>query len=333
MPKWPEWPDKPNISWLSYGMYEECRRKWFLYYSNDLLDGEKMWDVKKETKLLPFTALAGQVVDDTISETLVRFHQTERWEPDLQVLAAGILRQYINFSIRWTEAIRDRQKWPKGDAVQPIDRWFWSEVPGDAEQQELRDRIRFCIDNFTSSKMPDFIRGFPVAHWHCPARTMEMPPHWFMVGDTPIYAKYDFMISSPGRTVIIDWKTGSEGWGASSAIEQLHWYAVYAHEDLGVPFEEIALIPMWLSSGPEWTEHTVSLDTVERLRKEWVERHRTLKEKVEEVGASFARLDEVFPLLDNAKTCRRCQFRSCNGYRRAAGFQAAPDAFELELDS
>lgn len=327
----PDGPPKPNLSRTSIKRYGQCRRQWALHYETERLkefDRPLFWKVLREKRLMAFELLAGQVVDDTITAALCEFARSRTWPDSPFNVAMRIVGEYITHS-REFATLRDESRkgpWPRSDR-QPIDRYYFGEQIREDEKASLRETIRQCLDNFEKSEIKQTILAYPPDTWKLPTKargeserdafSVQPSNPWYMDGNVPMYANYDFMIVAPDRTLIFDWKTGKER--MTEALEQLHCYAAYAHSYFQVPYEQISLLPVWLTRQPqhltlEHLREPVEEATLASLRCGWAELYAELSDKHAVYSAESWRLFELFPLAENPECCRRCQFRSCSGY-------------------
>jgi hypothetical protein len=325
------WPSRPppgalSLSSLSFGTFDECPRKWLNQYRSGTFPYPLARSLRAEGRVLPWAALAGRLVDDVLKDAFREYKEEGVWEIDLYRRAEEILEKLLEDSARFARAVGDPTTTPRDwpPTPQPLDRHLFGEPPSDEELGEVLERVNVCLSNFLHSGLREgLMERFPRKYWRCPKRHGTKPPVWFDADGVAVYAVFDFMIHSPERTLIIDWKAGNPGFGAAKAREQLHWYAAYAMDDLGVPAERLGLLACWLGVGPlpflEY-EEPVDVALVERLRGEWSARAKEL-----ESAASAPRKEriELFPMTERIETCKRCKFRSCEGAARNAEVRSA----------
>jgi hypothetical protein len=317
---WPSWPprDSVSISFTSLAEYDECPRRWLNQHASDLLSDDTKWDIRAESRLAPWDALAGRVVDDTIRWALNEYVSTEEWPAELMTKANEILRQYVVYSRQFKEAVRSKSKWPRSLDTQPVDKLFFADELTDMEKGRVRIAMRNCLANFLASGIPEFITAFPTTDWIIPNRKEELDAiPWFLCGGIPVYASYDFVIRSAHLTMIFDWKTGKRNrWTEEKVREQLHMYAELAHGYWEVPLEEISLFPVWLAYEVELKPIELSEPFLDRLRVKWADRHALLTARLCEAKEDPERLPDLFPITEDFASCARCKFRSCPGHQR-----------------
>lgn len=304
-------------------MFDECKRKWFNRYRFLAFDPATARNLKAEGLLMPFAALVGTIVDDTLKDAFREYKERQVWEIDLFDRARVILKEHIGESLNWVAAAKNEQipvaRWPK--ASQPIDRIYFGEPITRDEWRSVKERIETCLRNFLESDLREFFMEYHHRHWLCPQRKpkKQRAPVWFPFNGVPVYASYDFMIKAPQETLIVDWKTGNATTGSDKALLQLHWYALYAMEGLGVPPEQIRLLPVWLSAGPlnfrDYTE-PVQLELLDKVRDEWRARCEFFDKHVRPYRMRESESLPFFPMTPDVKRCRLCPFRSCEGFSR-----------------
>ena len=304
-------------------MFDECRRKWFNRYRYLAFDPVTARKLRSEGLLLPFSALAGKIVDDTLKDAFREFKERREWKIDLLSHSRELLEEHINESIAWVAAAKNDDvpvdRWPR--VSQPIDRIYFGEPITSGEWAAVTGRIETCLQNFLDSDLREFFMEYDLRGWLCPKRKSRAgrAPVWFRFNGVPIYASYDFMIRTPDQTLIVDWKTGDPSRGSAKAVRQLHWYALYVIEEFGVPVEQILLLPCWLSVGPmkfrDFTE-PVQPAILDEVRGEWKARLEFFDQFVRPFRFKEAESLPFFPLTADLQRCRSCQFRTCDGFRR-----------------
>jgi hypothetical protein len=140
---------------------------------------------------------------------------------------------------------------------------------------------------------------------------------WFMDGNVPVYANFDFALRTPELTTLFDWKTGKVSPRAELDVKsQLHTYAAYAMDTWRTPPENLRLVAAWLSAGKDQTYET-NLDPqfLKLIQKTWRERHFELSQRRDRARGSVEKLFDLFPATGmEKKKCKSCSFRFCEGY-------------------
>lgn len=307
-------PPFPSVSKTSLGAFEDCERKWALNYQWWKVPQAIKGDIMLERKLMPFTALVGQVVDDTITAALRCFHTKGYWpKKPLAKASEELFEQYLETTRKWIQFRKHRQD-PDDPRRQPIDRVYYGEPILSSEKAELLERIAGCLDSWEAAGIKEWVSGFEPETWRVPES--EFTP-WFDWEGVPVWAKYDFAIVTPGKTYIVDWKTGKpEKRAVDAAQDQLHTYAAFAMRKWNVPRDEIVLRAVWLAAGPERCidDRTVEVDVLARLYRHFKEFHADLINRMKAVGRNGENLFESFPKSGYPNRCRWCHFHSCEGY-------------------
>lgn len=303
-------PEQWNIrlSHHSYTMFDECQRRWLYRYACDHFPDRMKWALKKQGRLSPWGTVAGKVVDITVGHALRKYKEKHAWPealPELGVRALDCLERY---SREWVRAVAEGERWPPSDFYDPIDRHFYKEEITEEERQASRDRIITCLTAFESAGPADTVVDLGVQHWVGPRPAGEFAPT-FSVKGADVWASFDFAIRKPEATYIIDWKTGKlTEHGRQRALDQLHWYALYARSEWKVPVEQIRVVSVWLSDNASWEEAAVSASSLDELEERIRERYDLLKSKVELTPEGFISEEGWLP-AKSAKFCRSCQFR------------------------
>jgi len=273
-------------------------------------------EAERQGKLMPFALLAGQVVDDVITASIREYLQDRHWLENLPQLARSIAKEYRDKSLSLRAQHEDGRN-PR----QPIAETYFGDYPTKEEWGACFENIERNLTTFTNSEIRSYLTSFPIESWRVQDKGAFSP--WFRFEEIPIYAKYDFIITAPGKTIIFDWKTGQPfNGGEEKALEQLHGYALFAHTEWGIPLEEIALAPVWLSQSmaQPWSESPVDNAKIESLKSTWRSTYDDIKWRAEGFESSEMTIDEAFPLSESKNECSRCTFRVCPSY-----VQADPD--------
>lgn len=299
-------PPKPNLSRTSLGTFEACPRKWALSYARDLFPKQFSNEIYLEYRLMDFGVLAGQLVDDVITDSIREYLATKQWSTGLYQKSREIAKEYFQLSKDW----RDRKDIKKA-VRQPIAEVFYGPSPTEAQWEEMFETVQLCLKNFEASEIGSYLESFALSTWRVQEKGSMSP--WFVFDGIPIYAKYDFAIVEKDQALLFDWKTGNPE-RESAAIEQLHWYAAFAHYEWGIPYESIRIAPIWLRTGVSkpWEEQRVNLELIERLRTQWRERYDSLKSRIDAVIGEEQDIFEAFPITENRNSCQRCNYRICS---------------------
>lgn len=331
--KWPDWPnpeDRLSLSWLSYGTYVRCQRSWFYSYNTDLIEGEERWEFLRAKRLMPKNTLVGRVVDDAISIGLLKLRQAGSL-PDLKQLARELFADYLRYTHDWMAALAERKPWPKS-LCQPIDHIYYREPFTASEKSKMLEKANSCLDNFVASKIIEEIQQYDVTAWQLSSRKLEEPPPWFWYDGFPVYSKYDFAIKTSNSAIIYDWKTGNPVYGEDAAVEQLHWYALYAMIEWQVPMENILLVPVWLSAGSSYYPSKVEPERIQRVSADWTNRIELLRSIRIACSGALTKVIESFPMTEDLRICKSCVFRACPGWVRSKEPVSATNVSDVEPD-
>jgi CRISPR/Cas system-associated exonuclease Cas4 (RecB family) len=129
----------------------------------------------------------------------------------------------------------------------------------------------------------------------------------FHVGDVEVFLRMDLAYRDrDGRVVIVDWKTG-RGEGRFNEV-QLAGYALYAAERGWVQEPEEIETELAYLVIPRYVRRSVDRRKIEHARGFIAKSVRTMRSLLLDPVANLARLED-FPMIDNPRVCRRCNFR------------------------
>ena len=325
----------PTISHLSYGMFTDCRRRWLYRYCCDHLPypSQTVWEIKRQTKLVPWATFSGKVVDHVISLALNEFRSTQTWPADLHCLAKDAASYWYRFSQHWLREVRTiGARWPEHPDFQPLDVHFYDVPPPVEEINAVRDKYRQCLDGYLSSPIRAKIEASDPARWRGPRQEGEDLPRFVLDGVT-VYAVYDFAIQDDGLLSIYDWKTGDlTAQSEARVLDQLHWYALYAIEAWQVPIESIRLVPVWLANLGIANQVEVDDKAIERLRSRIKQRYLEIYQLLHLDEGGAIDLAE-WPVTEKHWLCDTCQFRgTCEGAQRKSA-EADPGGIDPFRDA
>ncbi len=313
-------PEEPlTTSYLSHKAFKECKRLWLYRYAPDrIVSGEALWEVIREGRLLPTSALLGRVVDDVITAALRFRKRTGRWPHEPASAVRKVLGDYVAFSRDWANAVANREKWPRRSDRQAIDRLYYGEEFDLDEIEELISRGEELVKRWFNFPLVSDLDALNVETWRIPEGAVT--PH-FLLGDVKVFAKFDFMTVEPERVRIFDWKTGSVQRGEQGAREQLHGYADYARHALDIPLSRIELFGVWLSANFTSAD-SVDEGLIESLEAAWTAQARSASASLSRLAEGTGDLETEFPLTEQRWLCRGCVFRACPQHPK----QIAPEA-------
>ncbi len=293
-------------------MLEACSRRWFLYNFAKQLEGDFGRDIEIERAVSYWTAFAGQLADDGVTEAIRYFKAHRVWRTDLDLWLKETALEYVHESRAYREAALAGIDLPKRTR-QILDRYFFDEVPDKEAHLHVLKTARAAVQNFFSTDIPSRIEVADRSWLMC-ERAERFP--WTVVDGVPVYAVYDFALKTPDMVTIFDWKTGQ--WTPQKeqrALRQLHWYALYAITEWGYQSEQIRLAPVFLSVNAGYEESPPDCNLLQEIRTEWATRHAEIKALMDR----YSRCDELlehFPMTESLQSCAGCVFRTCSGYAR-----------------
>jgi len=292
-------------------MAEVCARRYFLHSFAFQLEDESAYDVLAQKRLTFWNAWAGQLADDGISEAIRHFKKHRVWRQDLNEWLKSRAQVWVKDSWAWRKATVARAALPDV-ATQPIDAYYFGLVPDKTAHLQVLEKARTAVRNWYASDLPGRIEANPSG---IQIRDAGEFPYAFH-DEVPVYASYDFMLKTPERLTIFDWKTGAYNLEKEQkAIDQLHWYALFAIEKWGYRFDQIRLAPVFLSANCGYDETIPDENRLKEIRRDWKARHTEYKSLIAQSPA-IATLQESFPMTENIGECASCVFRSCPGYAR-----------------
>jgi PD-(D/E)XK nuclease superfamily len=279
--------------------FQECRRKYYYQYYGawggwevDAPDQARRLYVLKQ--LASRQQWAGKVVHDAVEMVLKAVAAGHELPPE------PFIRDVVERMRADWRSSRARRYWeaPKSAAL------FEHEYGVDlkpAVWQALSRHVTTCIRNFFRLSLLAEIRRTPTEHW-----LVEYASRAFEFEGTPVWVAPDFGFWRGDRLVLVDWKTGAAG--PAAAAFQLGCYALYAHEVLKRPPDQVDLLEANLREGTitslHWSDD--QLDSIKgRLRLSI----RSMRAYLADPEANLA-LVENFERTEEVRLCRWCNFRA-----------------------
>lgn len=299
-----------SISFLSFDSFRSCRRQWLFRYHPDVAEsGQNVWELRRQSKLMPATALVGRIVDDMITRYLSAKSLDESERIRLVSEANLVVQRYLQFSADWVDAVRKGLPWPKSAGLQPIDTHYYGESYNAEEIARIVKLVEEMLLRFISPTILGILQLNDTDQWVVPKN--DEPTPYFMMGKLKVYAKYDFLVVSNSQGKVFDWKTGNVLTGEKSALEQLTGYAMYVNSQYGIDLEHISLHPTWLGVG-QITNYNVDPVAVSALTLAWTKQVDTQKINLEKLNEGHHSLDDLFPPTEQKWMCNSCIFRLCS---------------------
>jgi CRISPR/Cas system-associated exonuclease Cas4 (RecB family) len=280
----------PEFSWSvsRHDTFTTCRRRYYYAYYAAPEDPE----IQRLKRLSALPLWAGSVVHETI-EAFLKGHDSLPSETERE----AIVRSAVHGQML--------SEWRESEAGSPRFRLFEHEygVPVDPEDKKIAvGTVLRSLRNFFRSDTLQEAFAAGRERW----LTVEDLVSYTVAG-SPVFLRMDLAYRArDGRVVIVDWKTG-RGEGRFSEV-QLAGYALYAAEHgwVGSP-EELVTEVAYLAI-PRFARRSVDGRKLDSARRFIEKSIRRMKEPLVDVQANLARLED-FPMIDNPRICRRCNFR------------------------
>jgi CRISPR/Cas system-associated exonuclease Cas4 (RecB family) len=280
----------PEFSWSvsRHDTFSACRRRYYYSYYAAPEDPE----IQRLKRLSALPLWAGSVVHETI-ESFLKRHDAMPSETERE----AIVRTAVH-----TQMLSE---WRESEAGSARFRLFEHEYDVTVEPEDKKIAVGIVMRSLRNFfRSPTLQEAFAAGRerW----LTIEDLVS-YTVGGAPVFLRMDLAYrAADGRVVIVDWKTG-RGEGRFSEI-QLSGYALYAAEHGWVGDPEELLTELAYLAIPRYVRRTVDRRKLERARA-FIEKSITrMKEPLVDPVANRARLED-FPMIDNPRVCRRCNFR------------------------
>lgn len=282
--------DRRGFSWSvsRHDCFATCRRRYFYSYYAALDDPE----VQRLKRLSALPLWAGSVVHETI-EGFLREHDALPSSEAQQALVRAAVHS------------RMLSDWRLSEAGSPSFRLFEHEyeVPVDPEDKKIAvGTVMRSLRNFFRSETLRQAFAAGRERWLTVEDLVS-----FAAGTTTVLLRMDLAYrDGAGRVVIVDWKTG-RGEGRFNEV-QLAGYALYAVERgwAGAPGEietELAYLAI-----PRYVRRHVDAAKVEHARRFIAKSAANMRALLVDPERNLGRLED-FPMIDNPRVCRRCNFR------------------------
>lgn len=292
----------------------ECpRRAFYEYYVEGEPEDSAVWRLKELTQLPMW---AGSVVDFIISRALgeIRSKGTARTglaEYGSRHYWRGIKRSRgIVESIRQRARTRDERN---AEPFRPLQHDYYGFDVGEEYLATMDNRVRTCLENFEHSETYERMRAAGVQNWGSVVKLDEDVAPSFTLQGQKIYAAYDFWFRDQDELHILDWKTGSEGYGSASAERQLSVYALYGIYELRQPLDRIYTQAVWLQGTADWNPERPTRDDLRKVRDgilaEIAAEHELLDVRHFKTRSEYHASREAFPPKPSVRACLNCKFR------------------------
>jgi hypothetical protein len=198
---------------------------------------------------------------------------------------------------------REQRYWQRPKSLALYEHQYELPVTDD-EWRENAERVAGCIRNFFGSDVYARLRSIPADDF------LEIENlSTFTIAGIKVWVKLDCCLQAGQGVFVIDWKTGRSDRGEHAS--QLASYALYAARRWGVEPRQIQTLVYNLALG-EGQTYAITEETVAQARAEIEASAAAMQAYLVDVTANEAKAESEFPLSDDERPCRRCNFRlSC----------------------
>lgn len=285
-------------------LFRECQRAYYYqYYGSwggweiDAPEQTRKLYVLKNMKTL--VLWAGNIVHETIAEALNRYaHKNSPVKSaELQARARQKLRA------GWTQSVtREWLETPKKTNIHELYYGNGKSLP--AEQTDrVKDRVYGALAAFADSDTLREILTIPYMSWK-PVDKLDS----FSLNGLKVWCAIDFAYVDPaGDLRILDWKTGAENREALQT--QLGCYALYAAEKWFSPLEAVKLFGVFLNENARTSEYRASPEVIVNVQERILAGAAAMRVQLADVRANRPLEEDAFPVCDNERVCRYCNYR------------------------
>ncbi|NNU33704.1 Dna2/Cas4 domain-containing protein [Mucilaginibacter sp. S1162] len=226
------------------GAFAACPRLGYYYYfggsKRKALSEPQKERIQFLKQLSAGHLVAGEVVHKAIRAYLMNAKEEQIWKLSQVISFANML---LDNAIQHTADITagvNREYDHRAPAI--ILELFYGAVTAEILRDDLREKMRVSLEQFYN--LPDFqpFRNGSLHENSLIERKISLDYEGILVEGA-----IDLMYPVGGDWVIVDWKTGENDSEESSL--QLLTYALWAHEELGIPLESISLFKAFLTEG------------------------------------------------------------------------------------
>ncbi len=290
---------KNDFSW-SFSrsrMYNECPKKYYLYYygSNNGWDKNADEKTKKIYLLKKITNrffLSGSMVHSMIEQILK--NHIDGIETPIDRAKDFLIRQLKN---AYKESIT--QEWKLNLKKCNLQEHYFNHNITDQQWVNFRESAVNCLESFYVSDEYKKILSIPTNDWI----TIESLDS-FNYFDTKIYASPDFAYKENDSIKIIDWKTGKPS--ANDEVQLLS-YAVYGHHKWDVDYSQLELSDVYLKNNTSIDAENLEekIPVIESVIQTSILEMKSLLDDVENNTA----IESNFEMTANQSTCKYCNFK------------------------
>lgn len=299
MTTYPEW----SWSQSRHHLFTECKRKYYYHYYGSYPgwkteSSPKTQRLYRLKQLRPLTLLFGEVIHRLAHMVIWHFDHDQPLPTADELLYKG--RALLNQAVRES---RDKRLWWEAPTKHYMlhELYYGDHLPP-ALVNELKERLSLCVHSLLKSRsVVDYGQAADV-------KTVEVEQlNKWILEETKVYVKVDWIYQMGEKWVIVDWKTGQK---EEQHIEQLKWYALYLHQCYRVPLPQIELRAEYLLTGEcqlaNVTEPAID-EAIARMNLSVDQMRAMLSDRERNVALP----EDYFPLTEDRQKCQWCNFKEC----------------------
>jgi len=293
-------PVKARWSFSRLGAFGSCPRNGYYHYFGGSKRKAKAEPQKERIQFLKNLAtgqlVAGEIAHRAIKAYLTNARQGQLWKMSQVVSFAYKL---LDDAVRHTGEVTAgavREYDYRAPAV--IQELYYGAVTAEVLKDDLREKLRISLEQFYL--LDDFK---PLREGALQADSLIERKITLEYEGILIEGAIDLMYPSENGWIVADWKTGQNDSEESSL--QLLTYALWAHEEFGVPLEAIRLYKAFLQEGV-LEPLLFSAQELRRARARILQDVELLKE-MEEFGDNGT--VEAFSACGQPKVCALCAYQ------------------------
>lgn len=299
-------------SWSRNKSFYECPRQlywrhygsWNGWLEDAPRDAQLAYRLKQIKSL---GMLVGDVFHEVVSEVLALREPGPKPVP-IQQLHTDMERRLLKRIRESRNRDWERYGQPKRYTILFEDYYHGGVTP--AEATAARADLHACVDGFAQGVYGR--RAFAAPR----DRIIVIDPknfdeRRFMFGGVLVYASPDLVaMDEAGNAQIIDWKTGLRP--DKAQLAQLAVYGLYVSERFGLPLHRMTTHLVYVRTGDveKHADLAAGADEVRRMIDTYVG---DVRGRLTDPAANVAGDIELFPMTEDRRSCRRCNFRELCG--------------------
>ncbi len=283
-------PDRREFSWSvsRHDCFASCRRRYFYSYYAAPEDPE----IQRLKRLSALPLWAGSVVHETIEKVLREFDRKPSETEQEALVKSAVHSQMLS-------------EWRESEAGSPRFRLFEHEYAVAVDPEDKKIAVGTVMRSLRHFFRSETLRQAFAAgreRWLTVEDLLS-----FKVGETSVYLRMDLAYRrADGKVVIVDWKTGRRE-GRFNEV-QLAGYALCAAEQGWVQEPEEIETELAYLVIPRYVRRSVDRRKVDHARRFIAKSAGNMKALLLDPLLNLARLED-FPMIDEPRQCRRCNFR------------------------